>query len=183
MNATLTDKMENRMKSASLLFLIFFSQLAFAGSIPQCLSKSGQKLGIDDAQAIHLEKTTANQFKTEAHVQGLISDVYPDHNGHKHFAIQFPGTDAGIEVVYNELFGVLPVLRVGMTVEACGEFITSTGATAQYPASPKGAIIHWVHINPNQGVDRHASGYLVINGQLCGQDASHAGHAHHNSIL
>jgi len=54
-----------------------------------------------------------------------------------------------------------------MTVEACGEFIKSTAPAGGYPASPLGA-------------DAHASGYLVIDGQLCGQDATHAGH-HGNS--
>lgn len=165
------------MKQIISLGLFLVSASAFAtDAIPHCMSGS-RDLPIDDQAVIQLERTTANQYKTEAHVQGTISTLYADHSGHKHFAIKFNNqTNDGIEVVYNEVFGALPDLKVGMVVEACGEYITSNAPTSQYPASPMGAIIHWVHINPNQGVDQHASGFLLIDGKLCGQDATHAEH-------
>ena len=143
---------------------------------PHCVSRD-REIPIENDAVLELKKTTKNQYKTQEHVSGTISTVYPDRNGHKHFAIKIgPDTDDQIEVVYNEVFGVLPQLSAGMTVEACGEYITSNEATVQYPPSPVGAIIHWVHINPNQGVDSHASGFLLIDGKLCGQDASKADH-------
>lgn len=157
------------------LAIILIGTALNAQGSPVCLAKDGQTLPIDDANALNLEATTPNQYTTEAHVEGVISDIYPDHSGHNHFAIQFPGTSGGIEVVYNQSFGALPELSPGMTVEACGEFITSTEATSQYPASPMNAIIHWVHINTSRGKGAHPSGYLVIDGELYGQDTSHAG--------
>ena len=160
------------MKHFSFLFLILSSINSFAASVPACLSQSGQRLEVDNARTIELERTTPNQYVTQAHVQGVISDLYPDRNGHQHFAIQFPGTAVGIEVVYNAGFGDLPDLRVGMTVEACGEYITSNQPTDRYPASPMGAIIHWVHRNPHPRPGAHPSGFLVINGQICGQNAA-----------
>ncbi len=153
-----------------LLLLVLLGQSSLVNASPQCLNRAGQNLAIDNNSTLSMEQTTPNQYTTQAHVVGVISDIYPDHNGHQHFAISFTGVTGGIEVVYNAGFGDLPDLNIGMTVEACGEYITSNAATAQYPASPMGAIIHWVHKNPNQGAGAHPSGYLVINGVLCGQD-------------
>ena len=151
-----------------------------ADSLPHCLSQDGAELAIDNNLVLKLEQTTQNQFKTQAHVLGVVSDLYPDHSGHQHFAIKFPDNGGQIEVVYNTVFGNLPVISVGTSVEACGEYITSNAATSQYPASSNGAIIHWVHINPNQGKDAHPSGFLVVDHKLCGQDATNAGHGGHN---
>jgi len=166
-----------------ILFLALVAQTGWAvDSIPHCYFR-GRELGLDNERVIQLKHSTRNQFKTQGHVMGKITEVYPDRSGHKHFAIELGKTqdsasEEGIEVVYNEVFGALPSLKPGMQVEDCGEYITSNAPTAVYPASPKGAIIHWVHINPNQGGDAHPSGYLMIDGKLCGQDATHADHGH-----
>ena len=164
------------------MFLLFWGQATFtstfAESLPHCLSQDGNELPIDNNSVLNLEHTTQNQYKTQSHVAGVVSDVYPDHSGHQHFAIKFNGNEGQIEVIYNTVFGSLPAIRIGMPIEACGEYITSNAATSQYPASSNGAIIHWVHINPNQGKDSHPSGFLVVNNTLCGQDATHAGHGH-----
>jgi hypothetical protein len=159
---------------------IFSASAIFASDfVPPCVSTDGSTLPIDNSSALNLEASSGvpNQYTIEAHVEGTITALYPDHSGHEHFAIQL-GSDPsqGIEVVYNEDFGNLPALSVGMTVEACGDFVKSNAPAGPYPASPMGAIIHWVHINPSQAPGAHPSGFLVINGQLCGQDASSGGH-------
>lgn len=158
-------------KLAPFLSLFFISTLSFSDDRSlKCLYK-GKNLPVDDATVLKLEKTTQNQYTTQARVDGFVSEIYPDRNGHHHFAIQFnEDTRDGIEVVYNDQFGVLPDIKVGMKVEACGEYITSNKATAQYPASPMGAIIHWVHINPSKGPKAHPSGFLVIDGSVYGQN-------------
>ena len=156
--------------NSAALTCLFFTRLALAtDAIPPCEVHSSL-LPIDNANALHLEKTTANQYTTQAHVEGLITTVYPNRNGHNHFAIQL-GDDAsqGIEVVYSIAFGALPQLTPGMKVEACGEFINSDAPTSQYPASPMGAIIHWVHTNLKQGANAHPSGFIVIDGALFGE--------------
>jgi len=146
------------------------SSLAFAGHgfTPDCLDNSGTPISIDNAQVIRWKTTTPNQFLARGHVQGIVRDIYPDHNGHHHFAIDLDSNpNDAIEVIYNIDFGELPSIKIGMKVEACGDYITSIAPTGQYQPSPNGAIIHWVHRNPKpQG---HKSGYLVIDGLLYGQ--------------
>jgi hypothetical protein len=148
-----------------------FGMVSFAApapsSAPACLDNSGAVLPINNAAMIHLKTTTPNQFLARAHVQGVIGNIYPDHNGHNHFeAILGPNPGDSVELIYNQSFGALPRLVAGMTVEACGDFINSDAATSQYPASPDNAIMHWIHKNPHGS---HPSGFLIINGVLDGQ--------------
>ena len=73
-----------------------------------------------------------------------------------------------IEVIYNEAFGdVEEDVKVGDQVEACGDYITSNAPSGPYPASPDGAILHWVHMASGSG---HPNGYLRINGMLYGDE-------------
>ena len=76
-----------------------------------------------------------------------------------------------VEVIYNEAFGQMPTLNPGAIIEACGDFITAKSQSGPYPASPDGAIVHWVHKAPNA---RHESGYVVVDGVVCGQNAGSA---------
>ena len=156
----------------SILFAVFQMSLSSvsAGPMtpPDCLGSKGEVLPVIDDQVLKWKTTTANQFLARAHVLGKVSDIYPDHNGHTHFAIVFDANPKdNLEIIYNQTFGALPHLAVGMTVEACGDYITSDAPTTQYPASPAGAIIHWIHRNPS--AHGHPSGYLMIDGALFGQ--------------
>lgn len=170
------------MFTALLLFSSFlnFNTISFTSisyaltAAPACLSTAGQTLPVMDQQVLQWKKTTANQFLARAHVQGVVSDIYPDHNGHTHFAITLDSNSQdNLEMVYNQSFGALPPLKIGMTVEACGDYITSNAATSQYPASPAGAIMHWIHRNPSS--HGHQSGYLIINSTLYGQGSGQGG--------
>ncbi len=138
------------------------------GGALECLDKRGKALPIINEQVIRWKTTTPSQYLARARVDGVVSDIYPDKNGHDHFAIVLDQDPThNVELVYNQSFGSLPKIRVGMKVEACGDYITSNQPTSQYPASPAGAIIHWIHKNPSgQG---HKSGYLMIDGTLYGQ--------------
>ncbi len=161
--------------SISILFtssMLMLTSSSFAGS-PACLDH-GQALAVDDAQVMNWKSTTPNQTLKRAHVEGQLSRLYSDHSGHNHFEIQVGPTPADtLEVVYNASFGTLPQLHVGMRVEACGDYITSNEPGPRYPASPDGAIIHWVHQNPSgQG---HDSGYLILDGTLYGNSGSGTG--------
>ncbi len=136
------------------------------GDAPSCMAKN-QSLAVNNTQVASWKSSTPNQYLARAYVTGRVSEVYPDRNGHKHFSISLDGTrNVTLEVVYNDEFGECPAPKDGQTVSACGDYITSTKATAQYQPSPDGAIIHWVHMAPNP--DRHDSGFLTINGSLCG---------------
>lgn len=169
--------MKNLIRLVGLLVALIPAVAGATDSIPHCYFK-GADLPVDNARVVDLERNTPNQYKTQGHVRGLLTEVYADHTNHKHFAIEFEGIPgAGIEVVYNETFGRLPRLSPGMLVEACGEYITANKPAGHYPASPMGAIIHWVHINPNQGFDAHPSGFVMLDGVLYGQDATRADHS------
>jgi hypothetical protein len=160
------------------LGLIAASQLAavstWADSAPDCPGFNGGSVGVNNDQVLQWESNTANQYLNRGHVVGNVVELYPDQNGHEHFAIQI-GPDAGdrVEIVYNEDFGNVPTPSQGDQVEACGDYITSTAQSGPYPPSPDNAIIHWVHESPNPG--KHPSGYLMVNGQLYGQDTEDAG--------
>lgn len=149
----------------SAVFL--FSLSAWAGAIPDCISK-GVPITVDNQAVIDMKTSTPNQYLARAHVSGVLNSIYKDQSGHNHFSVKI-GSDSRdtIEVVYNFSFGKLPTLRVGMTIEACGDFINSFSPTSQYPVSPDGAIVHWVHKNPKPS--GHESGYVVIDGVLFGQ--------------
>lgn len=150
-----------------MVLLLLLLNSAFAGdAIPRCLSK-GKELQLDNAYALRFRNSETNQSSTRARIQGRVSRVFPDRNGHEHFEIQIgPNAQDIVEVVYNQEFGEMPNPAIGQQVEACGDFIVSNAPTVQYPASPSGAIIHWVHMNPRSG---HDSGYVVIDGRLYGQ--------------
>jgi hypothetical protein len=160
------------------LGLITLTQLAvatsWADSAPDCPDFNGGSVAVNNQQVLQWETTTANQYTSRGHVSGNIVELYPDRNGHEHFAIQI-GPNAGdrIEIVYNQDFGAVPAPRVGDQVEACGDYITSTAQSGPYPPSPDNAIVHWVHSSPNPS--RHPSGFMMINGTVFGGDTADAG--------
>ncbi len=155
------------MKSALTIVALLVTSYASAGQpIPECMGH-GTALPVDNAEVIHWKESTANQTLERAHVQGTIDRLFPTEHGHNHFEIQIgPNATDTLEVVYNISFGALPQLKVGMSIEACGDYITSTHATSQYPASPSGAIIHWIH---RSDTPKHDAGFLMINNALYGQ--------------
>ncbi|MBC7690562.1 MAG: DUF3465 domain-containing protein [Methylotenera sp.] len=167
--------------SSVLLILVssFTSSLAFAtDAIPNCMDQ-GNVLPINNPQVLVWKTTTANKWQVQTHVEGNVATVYPDRNGHGHFSIQIgPNRTDTLEVVYNQDFGSIPAIRVGEKVEACGVYITSIAAD-EFPKSPDGAIIHWVHRNPKgRG---HDDGYLAIDGILYGQgDGNSHGNGNNN---
>lgn len=152
---------------------LFLSVSAFAnGAAPDCLA-AGQILAPNDAQVIDWKNTTQNQFHSRAHIQGTLVKAYPDHSGHHHFEVKIGANDSDtIEVIYNEAFGSVPQVQPGSQIEACGDYITAKTQSGPYPASPDGAIVHWVHKAPNTG---HESGFLIIDGVVCGQEPGKAG--------
>ena len=147
--------------------LLFVTEMSSAQALPACLSDSGQAMGLNNAGVIQLKTTTPNSFRERALISGVVTKIYSDHSCHHHFQLKIgPAPMNTIEVIYNEEFGGFPAFNVGASVVACGDYITSNRAT-QYPASPDGAIIHWIHKSPN--LARHQSGYLMINGTMTGQ--------------
>ncbi len=141
-------------------------------TIPPCRGY-GYDLPVNNSQVLHWKRTTENQFRERAHVQGPILQLFSiGDRDHVHFEIQLGKySDETLEVIYNQDFGKLPPIHPGMQVEACGDYITSTAPSGPYPASPVGAIIHWIHMNPNNS--KHDAGFLVIDGKLYGQDIEH----------
>ncbi len=156
---------------AGLVFSISgFSQTSAA---PPCLS-GGQELLVNNAAVIGWKNTTNNQYRNRGHIHGTLVKAFPDHSGHHHYEVLIGGNQNDtVEVIYNEAFGPVPTVTPGMTVEACGDYITSNAPAGHFPASPDGAIVHWVHESPNPA--SHDSGYVMLGGVLCGQNPSGAG--------
>jgi hypothetical protein len=140
---------------------------------PDCMDDGQRALSVDNGQVIEWKAKTPNQFKARANVVGEIVRVFPDRNSHNHFEIKIgPQPNDVLEVIYNKSFGTLRDTREGMKVQACGDYITSVAQSGPYPPSPSGAIIHWVHFNPREG--GHPHGYLIIDGELFGDDVEMA---------
>ena len=153
--------------TALFVTALFSSAPADAESrAPKCLDHE-RTLAVNDAQVAQWKHSTKNQFLARAHVVGTIEKIYPNQTGHAHFEILLDGTNETLEVVYSLDFGKIPALAIGAQVEACGDYITSNAKTPQYPPSPDGAIIHWVHRSDN--VKKHDSGYVVVDGRVYGQ--------------
>ena len=133
---------------------------------PVCVDDQGNILPLDDAQAIAYKTNTPNGSTSRVHASGPITKLYPNASGHNHFEISL-GSESGdkLEVVYNISFGALPSLKLGMTVEVCGDFINSYAPENGYQASPDGAIIHWIH----KTTSSHPAGFTIVNGVLYGQ--------------
>jgi hypothetical protein len=148
--------------------------MAASANAPECAGDNSRALPVDNAQVLTWKARTPNQFKARAFVRGPIVRVFPDRNDHNHFEIKIgPSEKDVLEVIYNNAFGDLRDTREGMSVEACGDYITSIAQSGPYPPSPSGAIIHWVHFNPREG--GHPHGFLVIDGELFGDDIEKAG--------
>ena len=133
------------------LALLLVSQLASAmepgdGSVPNCpayqlKSQNGGDPGVlpvNNSQVLQWKSAAQNQFTDRGHVQGNVVRVYPDRNGHSHFAIQIgSGAADTVEIIYNQDFGDVPTPSVGTSVEACGDYITSVGPSP----GPNGEVI------------------------------------------
>ena len=133
-----------------------------------CLDKNHEALPFQNEQVIQWKKNTPDQTLKRALVQGTVSQIFNSKTGHSHFAINLD-TDAkgDLEVIYNDDFGNLPAIQVGMKVVACGDYIT-VGPQAKLP-SPMGAIIHWVHYNPgDRDGGAHKHGFLIVNNKPYG---------------
>jgi hypothetical protein len=146
----------------------FAEPLTASRPIPKCYSTEGEVLDFNASQIIYWKYNTENEFRSRGHIKGTISKLYPNKTGHTHFEITFKdkGTEDTLELVYNDEFGELPELSIGMTAEACGDYITATETTGNYPPSPDGAIMHWIHQNPSG--HGHPDGYVAINGKVFG---------------
>lgn len=128
----------------------------------------GQPLPVNNGQVLDWKFNSKNQFKDRGHVQGILTKIYQNKTGHRHLQVQIGDSPRDkVEIIYNESFGKMPeeVLRLGANFEVCGDYITSNKRAGGYPASPDGAIIHWVHKSTN---NHHDSGYVMIDGELYG---------------
>ena len=135
------------------------------GGLPACAGDRGM-LDVNNDQVIQWKTTTQNQFRARGHIQGHLTNIFPDATGHHHLEVTIGGnTSDTIEVVYNEDFGALPTLALNQVVEACGDYITSNARSGGYAPSPDGAILHWVHLSTN---NHHPSGYIAIDGVAYG---------------
>lgn len=161
------------LKQTTLLMGLLFWALTLEGtettSPPPCKNNKGKELPLNGFQVIEWKHTTANKFEGRAHLKGTVSKIYPDKNGHRHFQMIFndvKNNEDTIEVIYNESFGKISEIEIDMTVETCGDYITTTKQNGPYPPSPDGAIVHWVHENPSG--KGHPDGYVTLNGVLYG---------------
>lgn len=158
-------KLNGILFSLVLLFSINNSSIAntpaSSTTVDETCLDHGKSLDVINDQVVKWKTSTTNAFLARARIEGTVDQVFPDHSGHRHFSLKIgPNPTDHIEVIYNLSFGNLPVPTIGMTAEACGDYITSIAQTGAYPPSPDGGIIHWVHRSPHG----HEPGYVILNG-------------------
>lgn len=181
----------NRWSALGPIFFVFSQSVALAAVdvVPKCWSnKLGAAIEVMNEQVLEWKASSPEQYLDRAKVSGKVTQLLQERKSHTHFEIQIgPDPKDVLEVIYNVEFGRLPKIVPGMEVEACGDYITSRVPTAQYPASPSGALIHWVHLNPknhpktvssDEAPDadddesalgaKHEDGFVVIDGKLYG---------------
>lgn len=163
----------------SVLFVLAgLTAPSFAVEIPKlpnnlrCFDQQGNALPFQNEQVAVWKKSIPNGGVVRALIQGTVTDVYASPNKagrtHTHFAInvdQYNGGD--LEVIFNDDFGDLPNVVVGMKIEVCGDYITVNQRSSR--PSPMDAIIHWTHYNPgNRDAGKHKDGFLIINNKPYG---------------
>ena len=168
-------------KSFSLLLVItaLFVGAPFAQAsadvdmkrLPVCEDEDGRRMEPNNEQVIAWKSSTPSRWQNRALVVGVVAEVLPNKNGHVHLDVDLgEGLGKGfrnhVEIIYNLKFGELVDVQEGSQIVACGDYITATERNGNYPPSPMGAIIHWVHTSPRPR--EHASGYLVIDGKHYG---------------
>lgn len=132
---------------------------------PDCMAGK-QKLEIDNANVLNWKATSRDQFKGRARIKGTITKVYANTRSHtKLQATIGPSAGDTVEIVYNDSFGRIPRLPLNAAIEVCGDYITARKPFRRYPASPDGALIHWVHRSNDSG---HPHGYVIIDGTVYG---------------
>lgn len=152
----------------STLAMLCLSLSAWAEGPPPCRDH-GRPLPVNNSQVLHWKKETPNQYHARGHVTGTLLRVYQKSGSHTKLKLQVGARASDtIELVYNNEFGDLPELTKGASIEACGDYITSFAPSGPYQASPDGALVHWLHQNPQS--DSHDDGYLVIDGYVTGQE-------------
>lgn len=150
------------------------SQPSTPAALPECLDTRGQPLEVNNREIVQWKATQPNQFRERGLITGRFVTFLVNKTSHLHFDVLLdsPSVDPKnkfsnhLEVVYNRDFGDVQDLKEGDRVAACGDFIVSTAQSGPYPASPVGAIIHWVHKSNN--TRKHADGYLMINDAMYG---------------
>ena len=150
--------------------------------LPPCLDERGNRIDPNNEQVLEWKASTPNQFRSRALIVGTLVGIYDAKKDHLHMDVFVgqkgsTGKENDIEVIYNQEFGRIGSdVAMGANVVACGDYITSNRATGRYPASPLGAILHWVHKAMNGS---HPHGFLAIDGKLYGQqDAPPRGPRH-----
>lgn len=159
--------------------------------LPRCLDGNRQEMRSNNEEVIRWKSETQNQFKERALVVGKLVGVLLDRRSHLHLEMDMDrdqgrgngqnngqsngrrgdAKESHLEVVYNKAFGEVDRVDNGMSIAACGDYITARDQSGPYKPSPVGAIIHWVHASNNPG--KHSDGFLVIDGKLFG----HSGEA------
>ena len=140
-------------------------------TLPICRDKSKTPFRSNNAEVLKWKTSTRNQWQDRGYIIGKLVKVLQQRASHTHLEVDISENGSAdpadhIEIIYNREFGDFQNPQPGQIVGACGDFINSFERAGNYPASPVGAIIHWVHASntPN----KHSHGFVSINGKLYG---------------
>lgn len=166
-------------QSSSIAYQFFNVPGTYPGNIPalpnnlKCQDLDRDAMPYMNEIVLNWKHSTENTFKRQALIQGKIDVIYPAKRNskghtHTHFSIDINSVPGGdIELIFNDEFGPLPAVSEGMSVTACGQYITANERS--HLPSPMGAIIHWIHYNPgDRDGGKQPHGFVIINGKPFG---------------
>ncbi|RZA00963.1 MAG: hypothetical protein EOP11_17805, partial [Proteobacteria bacterium] len=147
-------------------------------TLPICRDGSKTPFRSNNEEVLKWKTSTRNQWQGRGYVIGKLVAVLQQRPSHTHLEIDISPNGSSdkadhVEIIYNVEFGAVQNPQPGQLVAACGDFINSFDRAGKYPASPVGAIVHWVHASntPN----KHSHGFLSVNGKLYGFEGDGAG--------
>jgi hypothetical protein len=141
--------------------------------LPTCLDVDRSPIArANNEEVIAWKQGTKNQYRDRALIIGKLVGVLLERKSHLQLEVDLTphyneSRSDNVEIIYNKSFGEVPDVKIGSPVAACGDYITAKEQAGNYPPSPVGAIIHWVHASNNP--EKHSSGYLIINGTEYGK--------------
>ncbi|MCO5141825.1 MAG: hypothetical protein M9962_01900 [Oligoflexia bacterium] len=164
----------------TLFFTILFGFQSAVAALPECKDQNRKPMRENNRQVLDWKRSSKNQFKSRALIVGELKSTILNRGSHLHLQVDLfkdigdeTDTIDHIEIVYNKSFGNITNLQPGAEVVACGDYITAREKAGNYPPSPMGAIVHWVHASNNP--QKHSSGYLLIDGELYGYEGDGEG--------
>jgi hypothetical protein len=162
--------MLNLKTTLATIFVTFISSYAVAGNapsptLPDCYIY-GNQVQVNNSQILQLKATSADGTIAGALVTGTFVKYYKINKAAEQIDFEIrigDGPNDTIEVFHGSFDQVVPHLKPGDQVAACGVYTTNRDGGYETPKSPDGASVSQTNDSYN---GYQENGYLVVNGKV-----------------